>query len=96
MEEFGHKHKKIFAYCHSQNTFNITRYPTFHSKTKCLGVQYHFIKEVVEGGSVDMQKIYIKDNLTGVKKKLINLDKTYMVSIILRPIKNILNKKLAR
>ena len=82
MEEFGHKHKKIFAYCHSQNT--------------CLGVQYHFIKEVVEGGSVDMQKIYIKDNLTGVKKKLINLDKTYMVSIILRPIKNILNKKLAR
>jgi len=42
---------------------------------KHIGVQYHFVREVVEEGSVDMQKIHTNDNLADVMTKSINADK---------------------
>ncbi|GJS55932.1 hypothetical protein Tco_0629294 [Tanacetum coccineum] len=36
--------------------------PAFHSKTKHIRVQYHFVREKVEEGTVDMQKIDTDDN----------------------------------
>ena len=38
-------------------------------------VQYHFIREVVEEGTVDMQKIHTEENLADVMTKAINTDK---------------------
>lgn len=75
MEELGHKQQKISVYCDSQSALHIARNPTFHSRTKHIGVQYHFVREVVEEGSVDMQKIHTKDNLADVMTKPINADK---------------------
>ncbi|KAH9768487.1 Integrase catalytic domain-containing protein [Citrus sinensis] len=45
------------------------------TKTKHIGVQYHFVREVVEDGSVDLQKIHTKENLADVLTKPINADK---------------------
>ena len=75
MEELGHKQKKITVYCDSQSALHIARNPAFHSRTKHIDVQYHFVREVVEGGTGDMQKIHTKDNLVDVMKKPINSDK---------------------
>lgn len=66
MEELGHKHKKIFVYCDTQYTSNITRDLTFHFEKNAQV----FVREVVKEGSMDMQKIHVKDNLTNVKKKV--------------------------
>ena len=75
LEELWHKQKKIYVYCDSQSALHIVRNPIFHSRTKHIGVQYHFIREVVEDGSVDLQKIYMKENLADVLTKPINVDK---------------------
>jgi len=53
MEELGHKQEKIPLYCDSQSTLHIARNPTFHSRTKHIDVQYHFVCEVVEDESID-------------------------------------------
>jgi len=58
MEELGHKQQKIVVYCDSQSALHIARNPVFHSRTKHIGVQYHFVREVIEEGSVDMLKIH--------------------------------------
>ncbi|KAH9781414.1 hypothetical protein KPL71_008457 [Citrus sinensis] len=75
LEELGHKQQKIPIFCDSQSTLHIARNPAFHSRTKHIGVQYHFVREVVEKGSVDLQKIHTKENLADVLTKPINADK---------------------
>jgi hypothetical protein len=47
----------------------------FHSITKYIDVQYHFIQEVVEDESVDLIKTHTRKNLTDVLIKLVNIDK---------------------
>ena len=74
-EELEHKQQKILVYCDSQSALHIVRNLVFHSMTKQIGVQYHFIREVVEEKNVDMQKIYTKDNLADAMIKPINTDK---------------------
>nr|GEW66454.1 hypothetical protein [Tanacetum cinerariifolium] len=49
--------------------------PTFHSKTKHIRVQFHFVREKVEEGTVDMQKIHTNDNVADYLMKAINGDK---------------------
>ena len=54
LEELGHKQEKIYVYCDSQSALHIAKNPAFHSRTKHIRVQYHFVREVVEDGSVDL------------------------------------------
>nr|KYP42748.1 Retrovirus-related Pol polyprotein from transposon TNT 1-94 [Cajanus cajan] len=75
LEELGHKQEKITVYCDSQSALHIARNPAFHSRTKHIGIQYHFVREVVEEGKVDMQKIHTKDNIADVMTKPVNTDK---------------------
>ncbi|KAK9218344.1 hypothetical protein WN943_006981 [Citrus x changshan-huyou] len=51
LEELGHKQQKILVFCDSQSALHIVRNLAFHFRTKHIWVQYHFVREVVEGGS---------------------------------------------
>ncbi|KAH9697593.1 Integrase catalytic domain-containing protein [Citrus sinensis] len=75
LEELGHQQGKLFVFCDSQSALHIARNPAFYSRTKHIGVQYHFVREVVEDGSVDLQKIHTNENLADVLTKPINADK---------------------
>ena len=75
MEELGHKQEKIYVFCDSQSALHIPRNPAFHSRTKYIRVQYHFVQELVEDGSMNLQKIHTKKNLTDVMTMPINTDK---------------------
>ncbi|GJS01854.1 hypothetical protein Tco_0318362 [Tanacetum coccineum] len=48
----------ITLFYDNQSALYLARNSAFHSKTKHIRVQYHFIREKVEEGTVDMQKIH--------------------------------------
>ena len=75
LEKLGHKQQKIPVYCDSQSALHIAKNPAFHSRTKHIGVQYHFVREVMEDESMDLQKIHTKENLTDILTKPINAEK---------------------
>ncbi|GJX34540.1 retrovirus-related pol polyprotein from transposon TNT 1-94 [Tanacetum coccineum] len=75
LEELGHEQDNITLFCVNQSTLYLARNPAFHSKTKHIRVQYHFVREKVEEGTVDMQKIHTDDNVADYMTKAINCDK---------------------
>nr|GEX21788.1 retrovirus-related Pol polyprotein from transposon TNT 1-94 [Tanacetum cinerariifolium] len=75
LEELGYKQEKITLFCENQSALYLARNLAFHSKTKHIRVEYHFIREKVEEGIVDMQKIHIDDNVADCLTKAINGDK---------------------
>ncbi|KAE8707942.1 hypothetical protein F3Y22_tig00110365pilonHSYRG00006 [Hibiscus syriacus] len=75
LEELGHNQEYVSLFCDSQSALHLARNPAFHSMTKHIRVQYHFIREKVEEGTVDIQKIHTKDNIADFMKKAINADK---------------------
>ncbi|KAE8686612.1 Methyl esterase 17 [Hibiscus syriacus] len=74
-EELGHNQEYVSLFCDSQSILHLARNLAFHSRTKHIRVQYHFIREKVEEGTVDMQKIHTKDNIADFITKAINADK---------------------
>ena len=75
LEELGHVQEKITLLCDNQSALYLARNPAFHSKTKHIRVQYHFVREKVEEGTVDMQKVHTDDNVADYLMKAINSDK---------------------
>ena len=75
LEELENKQEKIYVFWDSKSVLHIARNPTFHSRTKHIGLQYHFVREVVEDVNVDLQKIHTKENLTDIITMPINIDK---------------------
>ncbi|GJY42890.1 hypothetical protein Tco_0431103 [Tanacetum coccineum] len=75
LEELGYKQEKINLFCDNQSALYLARNPAFHSKTKHIRFQYHFVREKVEEGTVDMQKIHTDDNVVDYMTKAINCDK---------------------
>jgi hypothetical protein len=54
LTDYGFTFDKIPLYCDSKSAIAISCNPVQHSKTKHIRVRYHFIKEHVEDGTVEL------------------------------------------
>nr|GEX92901.1 retrovirus-related Pol polyprotein from transposon TNT 1-94 [Tanacetum cinerariifolium] len=54
LTNYGYHFDKIPIYCDSKSTIAISCNPVQHSKTKHIAVRYHFIKEHVEKGTIEL------------------------------------------
>ena len=54
LTDYGFTFDRIPMYCDSKSVIAISCNPVHHSKTKHIKVRYHFIKEHVEEGTVEL------------------------------------------
>ncbi|GKB68070.1 hypothetical protein Tco_0929482 [Tanacetum coccineum] len=52
--DYGYRYHKIPIYCDSKSAIAISCNPVQHSRTKHINIRYHFIKEHIEKGTIEL------------------------------------------
>lgn len=52
LDEIGATEEKVNVLCDSQSVIHLATNPAHHSRTKHIGVRYHFLRHVIDGGKV--------------------------------------------
>eukprot|EP00253_Pinus_taeda_P022163 PITA_22163 len=58
LNEIGRMQEKVNVLCDSQSAIHLATNPTYHSRTKHIDVRYHFLRHVIDGGKVALQKVH--------------------------------------
>ncbi|GJR75570.1 retrovirus-related pol polyprotein from transposon TNT 1-94 [Tanacetum coccineum] len=70
LQDYGFNYNKIPLYCDSQSAIAISCNPVQHSRTKHIHTRYHFIKEQVENGIIELYLLELNTKLRYVTKAL--------------------------
>ena len=71
----GFGEQVIRLVCDGQSEILLAKNPTYHSKTKHIGVQYHFVREMIEQDNLLLKKVEIVKNTIDLLTKLISTKK---------------------
>jgi hypothetical protein len=58
--------------CNNQSVIFLEKNPTYHSKTKNIDVQYHFIRDMVERIKVLLEKVDTLENISDLLNKFVS------------------------
>ena len=73
--ELGIKHDKYVLYYDSQSAIHLAKNPTFRSRTKHIDLRYHWIRQVLEEGHLNLEKLHTAKNLADMLTKVFPRDK---------------------
>ncbi|GKD10877.1 hypothetical protein Tco_1190562 [Tanacetum coccineum] len=73
--DYGYKYNRIPMYCDSKSAIAISCNPVQHSKTKHIDIRYHFIKEHVEKGTVEIYFVGTKYQLADLFTKALQKER---------------------
>ena len=65
----------IPLYCDNMSNIHLARNPVFHAHTKHIEVHYHFIRDRVQAGDVDLQHINTNLQTADIFTKALGVDK---------------------
>nr|GEY61416.1 retrovirus-related Pol polyprotein from transposon TNT 1-94 [Tanacetum cinerariifolium] len=80
LTDYGFNFTKILIYCDSKSNIAISCNPVQHSRTKHIAVRYHFIKEHVEKGTIELHFVKTDYQLADIFTKALPADRfNYLV-----------------
>ncbi|GJW99577.1 hypothetical protein Tco_0183491 [Tanacetum coccineum] len=86
LKDYGFNYNKIPLYCDSQSAIAISCNPVQHSRTKHIHTRYHFIKEQVENGIIELYFVRTEYQLADMFTKALPEDRfQYLVRRIEHP-----------
>ncbi|GJT48836.1 retrovirus-related pol polyprotein from transposon TNT 1-94 [Tanacetum coccineum] len=81
--DYGFKYNRILMYCDSKSVIAISCNTVQHSKTKHIDIRYHFIKEHVERGTVEIYFVGTEYQLADLFTKALPKERfEYLVHLI--------------
>eukprot|EP00253_Pinus_taeda_P012500 PITA_12500 len=69
--------RSIRIYCDSQSAILLAKNPTYHSKTKHIDVQYHFVRDMVEDKKLLLVKVDTLNNTADALTKFVSTEKFF-------------------
>ncbi|GKC68418.1 retrovirus-related pol polyprotein from transposon TNT 1-94 [Tanacetum coccineum] len=75
LTDYGFHFNKIPIYCDSKSAIAISCNPVQHSRTKHIAVRYHFIKEHVEKGTIELYFVKTDYQLADIFTKALPVDR---------------------
>ncbi|GJV03007.1 hypothetical protein Tco_1336576 [Tanacetum coccineum] len=75
LKDYGFNYNKIPLYCDSQSAITISCNPVQYSRTKHIHTQYHFIKEQVENGIIELYFVRTEYQLADMFTKALPKDR---------------------
>ena len=69
--ELGVQQEHVKVYCDSQSAIHLAKNQVYHARTKHIDVRYHFVREVLEEGGVEIQKIHTTENPADMLTKIV-------------------------
>ena len=59
------------AHCDSISIIYLAKNQVYHARTKHIDIRYHFVRDFLEDGNIELKKIHTKNNLTDMLTKVI-------------------------
>ena len=75
LQELGPQQERYLLYYDSQSVIHLSKNPTFHSRSKHIGVRYHWICDALETKNFCLEKIHIDENGSNMMTKPIPIEK---------------------
>ncbi|XP_057745484.1 secreted RxLR effector protein 161-like [Arachis stenosperma] len=69
LEDYKLKINSIPLFCDNMSAINISKNPVLHSRTKHIEIKYHFIREHVQKGTIDIQFVKSEDQIIDIFAK---------------------------
>ena len=70
LSEVEQEQKKIVIYEDNQSTICLSKNPQFHGRSKHIAIKYHFIRDQVKDGTVDLNYCKTEEMLADVSLKV--------------------------
>ncbi len=70
-----HVDRHVVIYCDNLNNIQLARNPMFHAQTKHIEVHYHFIREKVLAGEIDLIYVSTEDQVADIFTKVLGAKK---------------------
>ncbi|GJZ04106.1 retrovirus-related pol polyprotein from transposon TNT 1-94 [Tanacetum coccineum] len=73
--DYGYKYNRILMYCDSKSAITVSCNSVHHSRTKHIDIRYHFIKEHVEKGTVELYFVKTEYQLADLFTKALSKER---------------------
>jgi hypothetical protein len=70
-----HVDRHVVIYCDNLSNIQLARNPVFHAQTKHIEVHYHFIREKVLAGEIDLIYVSTEDQVVDIFTKVLGAEK---------------------
>ncbi|KAK4286499.1 hypothetical protein QN277_003048 [Acacia crassicarpa] len=67
--KLGHKQDRYKLRCDNQSAIHLAKNSTYHSRTKHIDVRYHWIRDVIENGELELVKVHTNLNWSDMMTK---------------------------
>ena len=72
LTDYGYSQSLLTVYCDSTSAINISRNPVQHSRTKHIDIRYHFIRELVDSGTLLLTHVSSESQLADLFTKALD------------------------